>query len=206
VIILLNPPLIFVHIPKTAGTAISRALDPIDSSVQSQHLDRHATASEILGAFGANFWFRAKRFAVIRNPHHRLASAWLEMHKKPEMARAFDEQWPTFTDWIKYLPRHFDLPHESLPEIFTRYPGLHYHHTSQHDFIADKDVVLINRVLHFNNIEQEFLNLQRDWNIQAEPLEVVYPSDTENVAPYDEWYGTKTRAIVCKVYAKDFEL
>ena len=60
---------VFVHVPKTGGTSVARALYGTDGV-------GHRTARDLRGAVGADVWDRAFTFAVVREPVDRLASAF----------------------------------------------------------------------------------------------------------------------------------
>jgi hypothetical protein len=87
--------LIFVHIPKCAGTSIEKALsrvaklelmnpNPIeDNRIQKQslnrvgyihRLERHLSAIEIRNIVGDIFFEKAFKFSFVRNPYSRLVS------------------------------------------------------------------------------------------------------------------------------------
>ena len=63
--------LIFVHIQKTGGTAINRALGSVDNPSE-----KHRTARELIVLYGADVWDSSYKFAFVRNPWDRLVSWW----------------------------------------------------------------------------------------------------------------------------------
>lgn len=70
-----NPKVVFVHIPKTAGTSIHRAIggNPIDKKMR---MKKHYSASEICELIGKKGWEQAFKFAFVRNPWDRLLSQY----------------------------------------------------------------------------------------------------------------------------------
>lgn len=76
---------IFVHIQKTGGTSIRRALGlPIGAGRQ------HHTSTELRALYGDDAWQRAFTFAFVRNPWDRLVSWWSmieEQRAKPASQR-----------------------------------------------------------------------------------------------------------------------
>ena len=59
-----NGPFIFIHINKTAGTSIGRAVGLPNKL--------HLTAREIIDRVGEEAWRKAYKFAFVRNPLSRL--------------------------------------------------------------------------------------------------------------------------------------
>jgi len=90
---------IFVHVPKTAGSAITTALLPtchwndvelggswagrmINPYFRKRHgLHKHATASEIRGIVGEEVWTSYFNFAFVRDPVDRAASTFHYLQK-----------------------------------------------------------------------------------------------------------------------------
>lgn len=60
-------PIIFIHIPKTAGVSISRL--PIECDI-------HNYPENMLKKVGADYWNKAFKFTVIRHPCDRFVSAY----------------------------------------------------------------------------------------------------------------------------------
>lgn len=90
-----GPKLLFIHVPRTGGTALYQAvlgLDFFDDAdrmlfqrrtkwVETDHGDKHkmglhATADELQAVLGQKRWRRLTKFAVVRNPYDRTLSLW----------------------------------------------------------------------------------------------------------------------------------
>lgn len=65
--------IIFVHIPKTAGTSIRYAMG-FNEMNKSQNIRNHYTAKEIINLIGIEKWNSAFKFSFVRNPWDRLYS------------------------------------------------------------------------------------------------------------------------------------
>ena len=66
-------PVIFIHIPKTAGTSILRSLD-FPSPNPSIGVEKHVSVDEAFDLTGEKRWQASFKFACVRNPWDRLYS------------------------------------------------------------------------------------------------------------------------------------
>ncbi len=80
-----NLGLLFIHIPKTAGTSIHHILSKADVSLSSDILNRniektqlhqHSTALEWKTALGENSWQKLFSFCLVRNPWDLMVSSY----------------------------------------------------------------------------------------------------------------------------------
>ena len=79
---------IHIHIPKTAGTSITKALhgkDFVLFDTNKKIWRQHATALETREHYGKEKWDSYFKFSIVRNPFDRLVSAynWLCQDMKP---------------------------------------------------------------------------------------------------------------------------
>lgn len=113
-VILQNPPLVFVHIPKTAGTSIARSFRSAGFSPSSallngvRSLGHHPTAARIqaglIEAGRADLYERAHVFAVVRHPFDRLVSFWYY-----GMERLHPCPFASFDHFIRYVVGQVDV-------------------------------------------------------------------------------------------------
>jgi len=67
----------FVHIPRTGGVSISRALLPhLTEHAHANLVDRHTRAIDLLREIGPHNWKRLFKFAVLRDPLAIIESDW----------------------------------------------------------------------------------------------------------------------------------
>lgn len=80
---------IFVHIPKTAGTSVHQILSAAEETVAREgnrrpRLHKHATAAEWRDALGESTWESMFSFCLVRNPYDLMVSSyfwWLQKAK-----------------------------------------------------------------------------------------------------------------------------
>lgn len=154
---------IFVHIPKTGGTSIEHALeiprgdfscfnsgmDVLITYNKKKLVTTHAPA-QLIKMFFPSIFTSFVKFTVVRNPYNRIVSqyffnAW--MHK-------FDVSISGFRDWVR--------DYYSKPIAYVR--------SSQYDFIYHNGVCLVDKIIKFENLENEFNDFCTKFNINAKPL------------------------------------
>ncbi len=70
-----NRKLIFIHIPRTAGTSIEAALVGNDWWLIDPQ-SKHISASQARDLYGEDIWESYTKFTVVRNPWDRVVSMW----------------------------------------------------------------------------------------------------------------------------------
>lgn len=75
--------LIFVHIPKAAGSSVTEAMRQVRVTPRalSPRVGKHATAEEVRALVGRSFWDSAFTFSFVRNPWDLMVSSyhwWLQ--------------------------------------------------------------------------------------------------------------------------------
>lgn len=68
-----NRKIIFIHIPKTAGTSIEAAFG-IDMELAGA--EKHAGPSHMIEIYGRDTWDEYRKFTVVRNPYDRALSSF----------------------------------------------------------------------------------------------------------------------------------
>src|SRR5687768_13300689 len=97
----------FVHINKTGGTSIEKALGlPF----------QHRTAVEIRRLIGAKEWDRRFSFAFVRNPWDKVASHY-HFRVKTNQTGLRDKPIP-FNEWVRLAYGEQALPYYDQPKMF----------------------------------------------------------------------------------------
>lgn len=196
---------VFVHIPKTAGTSIHSKLH----NKTDEH-DDHYTFFELLNAHDAELFESYLSFSVVRNPYDRFISSF-------EFCR-------TVINEIEH-----DTSFESFVQKADTYSGNFYSYLPicfipQYKFITIKNVILVDELLKFENLDQEWHKLAtklNDFKIKRNssvgaisysnihdklhpPMNVTASRLNMNVN--DFFQKKELKEIVYKLYRKDFEL
>lgn len=172
---------VFIHINKTGGTSIDKALKlPLE----------HKTALEKIGELGRKEWDHRFTFAVVRNPWDKVVSHY---HNRLRVDHQTLKQQPIdFKEWVKLAygmrdPRYYDRPRMFMPQV---------------DWICDEQgTILVNFVCHFENLNQDFEHVCRQLGKKA-TLPHLKASKRDS---YQKYYDDETIAIVAHWFAEDIK-
>ncbi len=175
----------FVHINKTGGSSIEKALGlPL----------AHRTAQEIRRCIGDQKWSRRFSFAFVRNPWDKVVSHY---HYRVFTGRggldddSVDDP-VDFATWVKLAygendPRYYNKPRMFMPQT---------------DWISDqRGGVLVDFVGRYERLHEDFAEVCRRLGVTAQ-LPHLKKSDHEG---YREHYTDETREIVRRWFDKDIE-
>lgn len=190
-----NRDILFVHIQKTGGTSILKALG------QEPHPRfKHCFAGEFRQMCTAEQWNAAFKFAFVRNPWDRLVSWWSMLNayrdayrQGARMNRFFTyvfENSATFEEFI--LKCHADIPDPDGRKCILR---------NQLDYLTDPDGrLLVDFVGKFENLAADFRKVTRQLGLPDTALE---HRNRSSHAPYTAYYSDRTRALIEQAYRRD---
>lgn len=199
---------IFVHIPKTGGTSVEKALDlfgpwqeenriTLFGSIKSNDLQenilsnflQHLTYPQIkkLITYKQQQYFS---FSVVRNPWDRLVSTY--SNPDPNLCKVAKEQ-------------GLQLKNISFAEFVKNTKNIqHIHLLPQSEFVLDENnQVLVDFIGRFENISKDFQKVCAQLNIHCD-LPHANPSQRES-RDYRDYYDEITREEVARRYARDIE-
>ena len=117
-----NGPFIFIHINKTAGTSVGKAIGlPVKD---------HLMATEVIARIGLDKWNTAYKFTVVRNPWDKVVSHYEYRRKKNKTHIASRNI--SFSDWVKmtYGPEkntvYYNNPRSFQQQVVIDPPDPHY--------------------------------------------------------------------------------
>tara|TARA_R110000751_G_scaffold112784_3_gene211859 strand:- start:7534 stop:8226 length:693 start_codon:yes stop_codon:yes gene_type:complete len=194
-------PFKFIHIPKTAGTAINQS-----ALIERENTDRrsygHIRAHEIKNI--KNFY----TFCLIRNPYDKVYSSWNFYNSgngKRDSKLAMQRFYPTFEEFV------LDYPNSKNIDYW------HFQRT-QKEYITDNNgKVIIDYVGNYYNIKNEWAIIQDNnprFNGEHIPLPVKNRTNPEDYHPTanGEFKGTWTKKytremaqIIYDSWREDFE-
>lgn len=183
--------LLFIHIPKVAGSSIEKMLYKSKGKVG------HIKAKKLLGEDPERF-ATSLSFAFVRNPYDRLVSAYFYLTAGGR--NSFDSAWAT-THLSQYSSfEEFVLALET-PD-FCKQIFAWQHFTPQYEFICDDKLnILVDYLGRFEQINVDILPLQNYFNLPDLPWE--NRSKHQN---YRSYFTPKMQAIAFNIYRQDFEV
>lgn len=190
--------LLFVHVPKTAGTAIEKAILTelgVSYSERKPYLLRrnddpgrgprrlaHLYAKEYvsLGFVTQSEFDRYFKFAVVRNPWSRLVSAYKHSYQSTR----------TFEDFIREV-------------LVSGQDHREHRHlvTMEEVLCSDDGQLMVNHVLRFENLADEFYALSR--SLFGKPLQLPHANVSRDRSHYRSFYNYQTKEIVGEKYSSD---
>lgn len=184
--------IIFIHIPKNAGTAINNLLFKRDSA-------NHLTVKE----YEINNKFRKKIkkyfvFAVVRNPFDRFVSLYTYLLKTNHKKQSSTEEYKKLNKEIKQF--------KNFNEFVLKFSKFKYKNLkafkTQHSFIENKTNA-INKIIYFEKLDQEFEPIRKKYNLKKIPRINI---SQKKYSDWRDYYNLKSAKIVYLKYKKDFDL
>ncbi|WP_238946762.1 sulfotransferase family 2 domain-containing protein [Seongchinamella unica] len=175
-------PYVFIHINKTGGSSIEKALGI--------GLD-HSTALEKYRQLGAAAWARKFTFTIVRNPWDKVVSHY-HYRVRTNQTGLGDRPIP-FAEWLQRVyidrdPFYFDQPRMFMP---------------QKQWLVDESgEMLVEFIGRFENLQQDFDSICQRLQVEAS-LGHAKPSSRGS---YRDYYDAESEALVREYFAQDIEL
>jgi hypothetical protein len=196
--------LIFIHIPKTAGTSIEHVLNfngDINGdkknwygNIDDYELD-HSTIDYLIKncKYYNNTYLK---FCVVRNPYERLVS---EYHYCKNYDSRFIKKTDNFKEFIYYLRDNFDF-------VLSNEEKNHFlisHYLPQYKFTHINNKCEMDMILRFENLEEDWNKLCKKINKNIQLIKVDTYSSKKKYN-YLDYYDIELKNIVYELYKDDF--
>jgi hypothetical protein len=194
-----NPKFLFIHIQKTGGTSLIRALQSgIDEVARFRGTHDHAAwAREDLGADFDSYF----KFAFVRNPWERLVS-WYTMIEQRSRVNG-GEGINRFWTYVLSKSKSFDDFVIHCTDTVDDTDGRKSVNYSQLDYISDdRGRLIVDFVGRYERIEEDARTIFDRLGVNGVPLPHENRSSHRD---YRHYYTDVTRRIVAQRYARDIE-
>lgn len=188
--------IVFLHIPKVAGTSMSQYCKDNDIIIN-YHLtrsDKYISLEEYKRHFNQNIYV----FSFVRNPWDRLVSAY---HFLAQGIGNDDDR----LDSVKYLSKYRDF-HEFVLSGLEEQPSLinqQIHFRTQKSWMIDTNgKIIVDFIGKYENLQNDFDVLTRS---VGKPAYRLPHKNRSSHVDYKTYYTTETQAIVGEVYKEDIE-
>ena len=203
-----DPPFVFIHIPKTAGTSIENALQAdlgalpnrkfLKNGTGKGHWFQHLTYKELKGRFPKKDLPSYFKFAFVRNPWDRVISEMI-----------WRRRWPAHRKHCRNLETFLRAPwwkgrfSAKNRAAWGSRADVGRHIISQHKFIYDAEgSLLVDFVGRFESLEEDYQFIRTSLALEESPL--PHQNKSARRRPhYTDYYNDKTREIVAERYQTD---
>ena len=179
-----NGEYIFIHINKTAGTSIGKAIGlPVK---------QHLMAKEVIALIGKDKWNSAYKFSLVRNPWDKVVSHY-EYRRKKNKTKIDTNNIP-FSDWVKmtYGPEK-DTVYYNNPRSFQQ----------QVEWLKDVEgKITIDFIGRFESINDDFKQIKKAIGLDAS---LPHLNASRRVS-YRSYYDDETRDMVAQWFNEDIEV
>ena len=175
---------VFIHINKTAGTSIAKAIGLPRKS--------HLTAIEVIDIIGRDQWDKAFKFAVVRNPWAKVYSHYKYRIKTNQ--NKMGQQPVEFNNWVAKTygpekdPNYYDIPKMFQPQV---------------DWLIDHQGKMdIDLILKFETLAEDYEVLRKKIGVD-EPLPHLNKTQKTD---YRAQYSEASKEIIANWFKDDIAL
>lgn len=189
---------IFIHIYKTAGNSVRRALEMGTDGFIGAHVDMKDVRNALIKQGKQEFFDNAYKFSFVRNPYDWMVSLYHHMKafgEGPKQAPV-KEQNMSFSEGIRYIGGLINQE---------KVPGTNKYQR-QLDFFTDDEVegLLVDKVYRFEALEDSIKNICTVLHTPYKGVPVVNKSATRKQRHYKEYYNQEDKEYVFDLLEKDF--
>jgi len=178
---------IFVQIPKNATVSIHEMLR---NKTDDQH--NHATFIQILENNDIELVEQYFSFSCVRNPYDKFVSAYEYRNQDHPL------------EFRKFIEKIYNKPLITFNELDPAY-------YPQYRFITIKNIILVDQVIKFENLEEDWKKIVEIINKRISYAKLSNTLEVLNVTPnrnkdWKTYYTPELKDMIYQIYKKDFEL
>jgi len=200
--------LIFLHVPKTAGTSVSNWLTEYtgwnDIELGGTHygeqmqeiygrrfkLHKHSPAGQVRQVVGGELWRRYFKFAIVRHPMDRLVSAYQFYQEWDHPGVAPAKECRDIEAFLR--SPYFDKDHRNC----TRATG------SQALFLDTQGAAPVDKICRFETLEEDIAAVAHRLGIGPPTLP---HANRSRRGTYEDYFAPVTKDLAQTIYLRDFE-
>jgi hypothetical protein len=176
---------VYVHLSKTGGTSVRKALESKDETQSFTSRDKkHMPARDIQAYLGEDVYRSMKSFAHVRNPWDLEVSTYhYVLQNEHHYLYKIFKKLGSFDNYISWRCRHISF--------------------QQADMVSDKSgQLIVDHIYKFENLHESFAQIMLDLDIKAS-LPRLNSSKHDG---YKSYYNKRTKILVENAFNKDIEL
>jgi len=173
---------VFIHINKTGGSSIEKALSlPFE----------HKTARQKIAEIGVDRWRDKLSFSVVRNPWDKVVSHY--HYRVLTNQTGMGDGHIEFNQWVELAygehdPRYYDQPMMFMPQWEW--------------LIDDAGDLVVDKILRFENLSRDFNDLASDLGIRARLPHVKKSNRSKD---FHKYYTGETKSIIADLFSPDID-
>ncbi len=179
---------IFIHIPRTAGSSLSTAVNrgrKREEGVIEGPI--HFGKNWVIKEYGESLWDSYFKFSFVRNPWDRLLSQYSWRVAKGQD----DVQDRDFNEWVIWRSKQ-----TKKREMLTK----------QVDTILCGSKIIVDFIGRYENLHEDYNKLCESLNV-ADPMQLPHKHNKKDGRKhYTEIYNSETKDIVSEYYSRDIEM
>jgi hypothetical protein len=189
--------ILFVHLPKNAGTTISAIASKIGCLTKDHDIRRKGFVQ--LRDLPKDTLSQYRTFTVVRNPWDRVVSAFYYLRAGGRNVEDYKDRERILKPFQYCFERFVKDGLVNQPRLITE----QLHFRPQHDWICSDSDIIVNDVLRFENLQYDLDRFLKSCSRPSVKLPIL---NSSNRFHYKDCYDHEMQEIVQSVYLQDIHL